>query len=393
MEPPSLSLSSPPPPRTASCSFTDQPEERSSTETTIFTIYSMYGNDEQRASWSASNNSRELDVSLGDSFTYNNSFFNHSSPYPSNKDSTYPDSRPRSRLTNPHERAHLSPISDLSPHLQDAPTSSQYAPSPVQRDTLDLPPRSPRVSSTQIRPRSTLTSCTSQADSEPISLPIQLNSLTPPHSRPPSSLRRSDSPLPDPSLTSVPPNPSSSLAPPPSTQTPSSSPPTRQQSGLSPPSSKTSLTPSEGEDLDSFHVRSTYAQLDATGVRGDGYEDGVERTRARQCVSRASQLRANDALGSPVEKSRDLLVEEVNVLASLDRSVVPIPTSLLLFLILFSVMASSPWPLMIGWFAYRLHPCLSASPQSLQVQKQPQVMLCPSLHYRLHHLRQRKPTE
>lgn len=71
--------------------------------------------------------------------------------------------------------------------------------------------------------------------------------------------------------------------------------------------------------MDSFHVRSTYAQLDATGVKGDGYEDGVERTRARQCVSRASQLRANTSLGSPVEKSRDLLVEEVNVLASLDR--------------------------------------------------------------------------
>ena len=316
MEVPSLSLPSslPSPPRTAS-------PVRSSTETTIFTIYSMYGNDEQRASWSASNSTRELDLSLGDSFTYNNSFFNHSTPYPPNKDSTYldlsTDSRPRSRLPNPHERAHPSSLSNTSVHLESAPTSSQYVPSPVPRDTLELPPRSPRVSSGQNRPRSTATSCTSQAVSEPASPPLQPNPLpTPPHSRPPSSLRRSDSPLPDPALTSQPPKPSSSLSPPQSTQTPSSSPTTRYQSKLSPPSSKTSLVPSEGEDLDSFHVRSTYAQLDATGVKGDGYEDGVERTRARQCASRAS---TSAALGSPVEKSRDLLVEEVNVLASLDR--------------------------------------------------------------------------
>lgn len=284
----------------------------------------MYGNDEQRASWSAShfeNTSRELDLSLGDSFTYNNSFFNHSSPYPLNKDSAYlglsTDSPSRGRLPNPHERAHSPSLSDTSVHLEYARTSSRYAPSPVPRDTLEPPPRSPRVSSGQSRPTSTVTSCTSQAESESISSPLQLNSLpTPPRSRPPSSLRRSDSPLPDASQL---PKQSSSLSPPQSTQTPSSSPTTRHQSKLSPPSSKTSLVPSEGEDLDSFHVRSTYAQLDATGVKGDGYEDGVERTRARQCVSRASQLRANTSLGSPVEKSRDLLVEEVNVLASLDR--------------------------------------------------------------------------
>lgn len=325
---PSLSPPSPSPPRTVPdlpCSSTDR--ARSSTETTIFTIYSMYGNDEQRASWSAShfeNNSRELDLSLGDTFTYNNSFFNHSSPYPPNKDSAYldlsTDPRPRSRLPNPHERVHLSSVSDPPVRVEYSRTPSQYAPSPVPGDNLELPSCSPRVSSGQKHPRSTATSCTSQTDSVVISPPLRLKPLpTPPHSRPPSSLIRSDSPLPDPLLTSQPPNPSSSLFPPQSTQTPSSTPTTRQQSRLSPPSSKTSLVPSEGEDLDSFHVRRTYAQLDATGVKGDGYEDGVERTRARQCVSRASQLRANDALGSPVEKSRDLLVEEVNVLASLDR--------------------------------------------------------------------------
>lgn len=266
----------------------------------------MYGNDEQRASWSAS---RELDLSLGDSFTYNNSFFNH----PPAKYSPYVDhSRPRSRFANPHEPTRLSSISDASAH----PRTS----SPALGDNLELHPRSPRVSSGQNRPRSAVTSCSSQVDSVPISPPLRLNSLpTPPHSRPPSVLRRSDSPLPDPVLTSLPPNPSHSLAPPQSTQTPSSSGSTRQQSKLSPPSSKTSLVPSEGEDLDSFHVRSTYAQLDATGVKGDGYEDGIERTRARQRASRASELRASAALDTAADKSRDLLAEEVNVLASLDR--------------------------------------------------------------------------
>lgn len=257
----------------------------------------MYGNDEQRASWSASG-SRELDLSLGDSFTYNNSFFNPSTTFPS---ACVDLSVQRSSLANPHERTCIS----------DVRTSSLPLP-----DTLEPPPRSPRVSS-QSRTKSTLTSCSSQADSVPISPPLHRNSLpTPPHSRPPSVLRRSDSPIPDPALGS--PDPSHSLAPPQSTQTPSST-STRQRSKLSPLSSKTSLVPSEGEDLDSFHVRSTYAQLDATGVKGDGYEDGVERTRARQRASRVCELRASAASHSAADKPRDLLAEEVNVLTSLDR--------------------------------------------------------------------------
>uniref|UniRef100_A0A494G9L0 Uncharacterized protein n=1 Tax=Solanum lycopersicum TaxID=4081 RepID=A0A494G9L0_SOLLC len=34
-----------------------------------------------------------------------------------------------------------------------------------------------------------------------------------------------------------------------------------------------------GEDNDAFHVRSTYARLEAEGVHGDGWDPGVERTR------------------------------------------------------------------------------------------------------------------
>lgn len=39
--------------------------------------------------------------------------------------------------------------------------------------------------------------------------------------------------------------------------------------------------PAPGEDADSFHVRSTYAQLEVQGVPGDGFQDGMELTRTR----------------------------------------------------------------------------------------------------------------
>jgi len=85
------------------------------------------------------------------------------------------------------------------------------------------------------------------------------------------------------------------------------------------PSSKVSLVPSEGEDMDAFHVRNTYAQLEASGVKGDGYEEGVERTRARVGNSRSSQLQADAALGDGQEKKRDLDPKELQVLRSVDR--------------------------------------------------------------------------
>ena len=45
-------------------------------------------------------------------------------------------------------------------------------------------------------------------------------------------------------------------------------------------SSSTSIAP-PSPDLDSYHLRAIYAALDVSGVRGDGYEDGEELTRAR----------------------------------------------------------------------------------------------------------------
>ena len=76
---------------------------------------------------------------------------------------------------------------------------------------------------------------------------------------------------------------------------------------------------SEGEDADAFHVRSTYAQLDQSGVRGDGYEEGVERTRARVGGNRQSELRAEQALADDNEKTRELTPQELQLLSSLDR--------------------------------------------------------------------------
>jgi len=284
----------------------------------------MYGG-EAAASWSASaleDKSRELDLSLGDSFTYSN-LFNHTiSTY--STESTCIDLSP-----SPHRLTQLAILHELP--SQSSPRSSTQLPyaqppsgcapsSTSKRDPLDIPPRSLRVPSGRSSYQSAVTSCSSQVDSVANLPPLHLKALpTPPHSRPSSPLKQTDSPPLEPTLDLTTPQPSSSLLLPQSFHTPSSSPATRLRSKLSSPSSKTSLVPSEGEDLDSFHVRSIYAQLDATGVQGDGFEEGVERTRARNRVSRLSELRAEATLSCVSEKLRDLPPEEMMLLSTLDR--------------------------------------------------------------------------
>ncbi|KAI0050621.1 RabGAP/TBC [Auriscalpium vulgare] len=83
--------------------------------------------------------------------------------------------------------------------------------------------------------------------------------------------------------------------------------------------SNISIAPSEGEDPDSFHVRSTYAQLEVCGVKGDGLDEGVERTRARVGGSRQSELLAANAVGDESEKTRELTPREIAMFASIDR--------------------------------------------------------------------------
>lgn len=87
----------------------------------------------------------------------------------------------------------------------------------------------------------------------------------------------------------------------------------------SPHLSQVPITPQEGEDEDAFHVRRTYAELEVFGVKEDGYADGIERTRARVGSNRESELRALEALGDMADKKRDLTPQEVGILASLDR--------------------------------------------------------------------------
>jgi hypothetical protein len=59
--------------------------------------------------------------------------------------------------------------------------------------------------------------------------------------------------------------------------------------------------------------------LDVLGVKGDGIDEGVERTRARVGGSRESELQAMNAIGDEAEKRRDLSPQEVQMLSSLDR--------------------------------------------------------------------------
>ena len=92
--------------------------------------------------------------------------------------------------------------------------------------------------------------------------------------------------------------------------------------------------------MDGFHVRNTYAQLEASGVKGDGYEEGVERTRARVGTSRTSQLQADAALGDGTEKKRNLDEKEIQVLRSVDRYALEVTSRMTMDYNCFLAMAS-----------------------------------------------------
>lgn len=70
---------------------------------------------------------------------------------------------------------------------------------------------------------------------------------------------------------------------------------------------------SSTEDSDAYYVRNVYAQLDSVGVPGDGYEDGIERTRARLHAS-------TDPVTTPAAAS-NLTAAELELLSRVDRSV------------------------------------------------------------------------
>ncbi|KAH8102422.1 RabGAP/TBC [Cristinia sonorae] len=329
--------------------------ERTSTETTIVTIYSMYGEDDDdpHTSWTPSESALSQDHRLSQHrFTkdlgiisvtgagdrsYSQGTRSSSHPMISiGRDSSYYDAtymnaqRPSSGFSvadKAHEMRQSVVSDDSSVQLAysvESRPASYIRSSTVTRDTSDL-----EVNDTSRK------SAVSNLD--------RSSYVTSPHSRPASGLDTSmnrtvthsqhyQPPAMSPSFSrrskpSVVPGPSS-LTP----QTPSSyhqpqlhipaTPPTQTRElsrGSHSPDSKKSLAPSEGEDPDSFHVRNTYAMLDSCGVKGDGYEEGIERTRARIGPSRASELKANAALADGTEKTRDLTQKEIELLSSLDR--------------------------------------------------------------------------
>ncbi|CAL1694600.1 unnamed protein product [Somion occarium] len=185
----------------------------------------------------------------------------------------------RSHTLSPDPHAHNSPISRSSSR----PTSYCQSPASSHRDYSTPNGRASLTgSSSSSASKSLLTSPSSPPDQSPSASPPTL---------PPSNLPSPSNPLsgrPGSSLLHVPVSPI----------TPSSP-----QDHSSNSSGNSSIGPSEGEDPDAFHVRSTYAQLDQQGVKGDGYVEGVERTRARVGGSR----------------TRDLTAKEIETLANLDR--------------------------------------------------------------------------
>ncbi|KAF9486528.1 RabGAP/TBC [Pholiota conissans] len=237
--------------------------------------------------------------------------------------------RDRSEVGSP--RGSLATASSLrTPSSYAAPSSSRHTPSDIFDSAPASVVRSSDLSASSYAPAPSLTakrrSGSPHSRRSSRSTPHRVSAAD--HELPPlpPSIKsyQSHSPSPTPPPQNLPPrhpSPSSPsptpvlLSPKPSVKLAGKHPPPTAGS----PSSKVSLIPSEGEDMDGFHVRNTYAQLEASGVKGDGYEEGVERTRARIGTSRTSQLQAEEALGDGQEKKRSLDPREIQLLQSVDR--------------------------------------------------------------------------
>ena len=108
----------------------------------------------------------------------------------------------------------------------------------------------------------------------------------------------------------------------PSTSATSSSAQSTSMRALPSPLAPMAPSPAPNEDPDAYFVRATYAALDVSGVRGDGYEEGEELTRARLGSGRGN-------LPSPVPDTakrmtmggKELSEKEIELLGQLDRSV------------------------------------------------------------------------
>ncbi len=76
------------------------------------------------------------------------------------------------------------------------------------------------------------------------------------------------------------------------------------------------------EDAEGRFVRDTYATLDHIGVAGDGFVEGIERTRAKSGMSLVNPNTRKPTVDSKYasdERGKDLSADEEGVLQSLDR--------------------------------------------------------------------------
>ncbi|KAL1951377.1 hypothetical protein VTO73DRAFT_526 [Trametes versicolor] len=337
--------------------------DRSSSETTIVTIYSMY--EEDAGSWSAAASavshasrpqsrptSRGLNLNLKDGVhiatsampayrdSYNPSALDDSAFYDTTAAYDLRRASMGKRLSVDKPRHSVVSAGSVQLAYADSRPASAYRHSTVESignggaprrstgsERRPSGPRSRPSSSHRHKPSSSQQSAAS-TDIPRVSFSLDATDpkplpQTPPRSpllSPPSTPGTPFTPPSRPSHrdTSSPPEPSLQI--PGSTSFSPTSSPHGSTSQFSTPESKHSaVARSEGEDADAFHVRSTYAQLEATGVKGDGIEEGVERTRARVGGSRASEIRAMQALGDAAEKTRELTPQEVELLSSLDR--------------------------------------------------------------------------
>ena len=277
--------------------------ERSSTETCIFSIYSMYGEDE--SGWTipaptVSCPSRHLQVEQ-----------QGRKPYIRASKLSLEDSGYSESSYDPRFSKHLLQMdtcresngTTLLAYADDDRRTSYHS---ANQKTPPSRPQSRRLSAVSQQPSTTFSPTPFPTGIEPSSRTNSSGSSTDqPFLSPDPSLSRPISRVNSPRVSAVLPPPSLRESVPPS----------------SPHLSKVVVIPHEGEDEDSFHVRRTYAELEVVGVRGDGYAEGVERTRARVGSNRESGIRALEALGDIAEKKRDLTPREIEILASLDRSV------------------------------------------------------------------------
>ena len=276
--------------------------QRTSSEATAETIFSLYGDD--RNSWHSTK---------AQSLFRNNSLRESGSNYrptsTANGDSSLSylrqssaSSRMSADLSTGQGRRDSAPVGVYTGVLH--PTSP-YTPTQVDSASTQLPSSSSRDSANHDRPPSSVRS-KSTLPSGPSNSSIDAPTMTQPTSTAP------DQSTPASSHQSPPQRIPTSLqvnvnVPPHSHSFPSTS--------TAPPSPAPPRAP--GEDLDSYQVRAIYAALDVSGVKGDGFEDGEELTRARLGSNR-SLVRLPPSPG-PSLPGDELTTAEKEILSHADR--------------------------------------------------------------------------